>query len=194
MGLHMELSDLLQHLLQGNQSANMLDRTKCSTTARAIYNYLMGTPGILHGQTDTAIHGLKSEMRAAVADAHGRVYYIQFNHITGGTSNSFIVIQKQDQVVLLQSAVSEFSVHDWLYPALAESEIRGMVPTPHDSCERLRILSLIRRCAFSRGRVLHLQEFQQEFVPVLLGTCVLDTDSKRRGLCYSSGSLQHSPP
>lgn len=193
----MDLADLLQHLLHGHgeQAANMLDRTKCSTTARAVYNYLTGSQDICQNEnlkgTGMAVQQLLPSMQQAVTEP-GQVFYVHFDHITGDTSHYFIIVQRQDQVVLLQSAVFEFSIQDWLLPNdesdpspspchmttekgfdsddVFETARRNAIrqQAERDVTERQRILESIRQCAFSQGRVMSICEFGHEFVPALL--------------------------
>lgn len=207
----MDLSNLLQHLIDGHQSANMLDRTKCSTTARSIYNYLTDVKDNLHpnenlvGEKGRPISQLITDMTRAVDDL-GHVFYVHFDHITGDTSHYFIAVQHRHHIVLLQSAVFEFSIHDWLYP-----KAKGVSPTTitqhtatastdpleiarqeayeeqerRDIRENDHVLDRIRSCPFSEGRVLSISEMASDFMPSLLSLEGAWTDADVGNRCES---------
>jgi pyruvate/2-oxoglutarate dehydrogenase complex dihydrolipoamide acyltransferase (E2) component len=130
----MDFAALVHHLLV-HQRASMLDRTKCSVTACGIYNYLCagGDGGGGYGGGRIAWNdnlvgaapnwaGFAAAAAAAAASAAPTVYYAHLDHITGETSHYWIVVQRGDAVMLLQSAVFEFSIRDWLFPDDAEAE------------------------------------------------------------------------
>lgn len=120
---------IVAQLLQCQQ-ASMLDKTKCSMTARNVYNHLTGTGDMryndnLLGET-RGTQDLLDELRAAERRGDGRVYYVHFDHVTGDSSHYFILLQLPGArgVAVLQSAVFEFSIRDWLDPGALEREAR----------------------------------------------------------------------
>jgi hypothetical protein len=114
-----DLPSLVHHLLV-EQRVNVLDRTKCSTSARHIYNYLCGDGGSVQTndnmshQTDSQLLELTTVLKCGTDVPI--VCYVHFHHLTNETSHYFIVVRMGTEVMVLQSAVFEFSIHDWLYP------------------------------------------------------------------------------
>ena len=171
------------------QQTNMLDRTKCSMTARNVYNHLTGSDDMVYNNNlcdmqSCGTHELAVEMRNADCN---KVYYVHFDHITGDTSHYFILLQLHGRgVIVLQSAVFEFSIHDWLYPdkmvatAKARSQVMQVMDRFDESnnnrskivreqlerdLERERETSLnIKQCRFSSLRMHAVEDFVMDFV------------------------------
>lgn len=192
-----EIQAVLEDLMHGQQSANMLDRTKCSTTARGVYNYLTCTGDICVNNNlvkgSRHVSKLAQEMLDAQCGCNsGKVYYVHLGHITGDTSHYFIILQRGDRIVLLQSAVFEFSIHDWIQTdenlnveqrkreaimcqtvipsdpwetAYTEARTRQAL---YDIDERIRFLQQIKNCRFSGGHEVSLRAFNRIFLPNLI--------------------------
>lgn len=115
------------HHLMVVQRLNMLDTTKCSTTARRVFNYMCGlgavetndnlshTPpnlaelveGLTRSSERTDVTDIGTDMRMDIGIGM-RVAYVHFDHLTNETSHYFIVVAHGGRVTLLQSAVFEF--------------------------------------------------------------------------------------
>ena len=186
----LDLDRYIAHLLDVQQS-NMLDRTKCSMTARNVYNHLTGSDDMAYNNnlSDTTpnLADLAVQLRTADASGGDRVYYVHFDHVTGESSHYFILLQLHGHgVILLQSAVFEFSIHDWLYPVEMRTDayaahivrLQGVVDDPVRS--KLIIGQLerdlkreqdtsrnIQACRYAERKVHAVEAFVADFVDAL---------------------------
>ena len=196
--------DRLVHHLMVTQKVNMLDTTKCSTTARRVYNYLLGADdagtGHAHAVGDAHAVGVAANdnlagaapnlallgdaLRASPPQGMGFVAYVHFDHVMNDTSHYFIVLCADGRVTLLQSAVFEFSISDWLFPRLKKG---GSKPydslkdhEPVDERERYfaeqarrelarseAVLDGVAACRWSSSRETPIDEFVADFLPAL---------------------------
>lgn len=178
------LDNVVHHLLV-EQKVNMQDRTKCSTSARNIYNYLCGQGKMQYNNNlsneKPNLKSLTEELRCL---AERKVYYVHFDHLTNETSHYFIIYQLADEVMVLQSAVFEFSIYEWLYPregiALIEKErddVRKVLGNSSDLRDQyelqqherniekqITIFKNVKECMFSSGRCIPLDVFINEYV------------------------------
>ena len=197
-----DIRHLADHLMVA-QRVSMLDTTKCSTTARRVYDYLCAA-GQGQGQGSTiapndnlaAVAPNLAALRPS-ASAGDFVAYVHFDHMTNDTSHYFIVVRSGPSVLVLQSAVFEFSLRDWLFPDEARMELHaataaermpgmpgmsGMPGMPGMSEEvaafvaeqagrdRKRgdaILDSIAACRWGGGKTATVEEFEAEFLPAL---------------------------
>jgi hypothetical protein len=113
----LKLKELISELVT-NRNEDILDKTKCSVTAKNIYNY------IINNYTDTkktidwndtlqedyvTIDKFKPNKNEA--------YYVYYDHVTGETSHYFIILfDNKYNFHILQSAVFEYSMMDWINP------------------------------------------------------------------------------
>jgi hypothetical protein len=124
------LDKIVDHLLV-EQKVNVLDKTKCSTSARHIYNYLCSdwNNSIYHNdnlsRTDPNIDELIDKLQAK----ESTVYYVHLDHLTNETSHYFIIVQIGEKVIVLQSAVFEFSIYEWLYPEESLEREKDVIQT-----------------------------------------------------------------
>ena len=141
-------------------------------------------------------------LQANSTNRDNTVYYVHLEHITGETSHYFIICQMQTQIILLQSAVFEYSIADWLFPDQAEADevkscdeqIAALDPTDelrfniykqqidYTLRERLHTLQRIRECTWSCGRPSSITDFCAQFIPALTsleGHWALDTVERR---------------
>lgn len=184
-----DFEQLVNYLLC-TQSENMLDKTKCSTTACNVYNFLCnGDSKMIYNNNLITTHPNLSELPEALY-ANSRdntAYYLHFDHITGETSHYFIICQIRDRVVLFQSAVFEYSISDWLFPDKAKQEGKQLFDSQllmldsddtvryditkqqllYTFEERLQIIKRIESCKWSSIRNYTIQEFITEFIPLL---------------------------
>jgi hypothetical protein len=195
----------LVHHLTVVHRANILDVTKCSTTARNVYNYLCA-PGEADVADAAAAAGAMpannnladvdpnlADLERALLDPRGAAFvaYVHFDHLTNDTSHYFIVMCSGGTVVVLQSAVFEFSIRDWLFPEQARAELLGggteaaAEPTePADASEAMRlgfareqaardrargaaVLDSIAECRWSGGKTSTAEAFARDFLPAL---------------------------
>lgn len=179
------LDAVIHHLLV-EQKVNMLDRTKCSTSARNIYNYMCGQGKMEYNNNlsnqEPNLDSLFEELMCK-KDEH-KVYYVHFDHLTNETSHYFIIYQVGDKILILQSAVFEFSIYEWLHPKdsvmLAENEkkdIRKLLGKSTDLRDQfelqqhertidkqMHIYKNIEKCMFSSGRCISIDTFIDEYV------------------------------
>ena len=191
----MDFSDLIQHLTSAHND-DMLDRTKCSITARNIYNYLTSwLDGIKSNDNMTSVlPNIQDIENVIMSETGDRVYFVHFHHITDETSHFFIIYQHgQEHITSLQSAVFEFSLHDWVYPIL------NIVPLPcnsmhsmhsmhsmeepsvyenilaevtkdrveRDNVQAAAIFRKLQECEFSRGTSMDSSTFIERFIKPL---------------------------
>ena len=204
----------LVHHLTVVHRANILDVTKCSTTARNVYNYLCA-PGEADVAAPAAAASASSgggampannnladvepnlaDLEHALLDPRGTAFvtYVHFDHLTNDTSHYFIVMCSGGTVVVLQSAVFEFSIRDWLFPEQARAELLGggteatAEPTEpadaSDASEAMRlgfareqaardrargaaVLDSIAECRWSGGKTSTTEAFARDFLPAL---------------------------
>jgi hypothetical protein len=180
----MDLARVVHHLMV-EQRSNVLDRTKCSVTARHVYNFLCGdaiVPNNNLSRVEPNLGELADRLLAGPI-----VAYVHFDHMTNDTSHYFILVSDGKNVLVLQSAVFEFSIRDWLFPeeALAEAdELLELQRREHakwsgelarfriEQCERdhvrqSAVLASVRQCAFSSARPVPLDVFLASFVAPL---------------------------
>jgi len=184
----MDFKTLINHLLT-EQNVNMLDKTKCSTTACNIYNYLTNESEMVYNNnlvdTSANLAELTIQIKENANTNTHAIYYVHLDHITGETSHYFIVCQMGSSILILQSAVYEFSIADWLFPddseieAQTDHDIQIFMLDPNDTlrfevskrqidadlAERKAILQRIRDCKWSCGNVFPVDEFIREFIP-----------------------------
>jgi len=171
------------------QSDNMLDRTKCSTTARNIYNFITSQEIGQNNNLSTMpsnIHLLLEHIKQ-----HDNIaYYIHFNHITNDTSHYFIIIKWKMNITILQSAVFEFSLADWCFPDDYENEVQNSytqkckkIDTEEEEFYRrnifkeyelsnmnnqMKYVNQIKECHFSKCKILTIEEFEHSFLQPLI--------------------------
>lgn len=110
------VDDLMLH-----KNLDMLDKTKCSLTAKNIYNYILKNFGIGDEEeleiswNDTLNTEHINLDQFVQMDKTNKMFYVYYDHFTGETSHYFILIfNEKNQFRLLQSAVFEYNVADWL--------------------------------------------------------------------------------
>ena len=171
------------------QSDNMLDRTKCSTTARNIYNFITNQEIGQNNNLSTMpsnIHLLLEHIK----QNDNIAYYIHFNHITNDTSHYFIIIKWKMNITILQSAVFEFSLADWCFPDNYENELKNnyaekckKIDEEEEDFNRKKIfkdfelyninhgmnfVNQIKECEFSKSKILTIEEFEHDFLEPLI--------------------------
>ena len=171
------------------QSDNMLDRTKCSTTARNIYNFITNQEIGQNNNLSTMssnIHLLLEHIK----QNDNIAYYIHFNHITNDTSHYFIIIKWKMNITILQSAVFEFSLADWCFPDNYENELKNnytekckKIDEEEEEIYRRKIfkeyelssinhgmnfVNQIKECEFSKCKILTIEEFEHNFLEPLI--------------------------
>lgn len=116
--------DKLINELLFEKNLDMLDRTKCSISARNIYNYLCGDNSV--NQNDNLSNkssnindpnrqvGELRDLSDTIMNCNKpHVFYIHFDHLTNETSHYFIVIamgNSNKSIYVFQSAVFEFNI------------------------------------------------------------------------------------
>ena len=203
--------------LLAREQASMLDRTKCSMTARNVYNRLTGTADRRYNDNLLAetrgVPELAAELRAAERAGEGRAYYVHFEHVTGESSHYFILLQlpgARGGVLLLQSAVFEFSIRDWLDPGALEAAARAAYAAaaaalPRDERDAARREALraghvrnrdfdletaanVRACRFAERRAVpSVAELEAAFLAPLASLCgpwAAGDDTARRCRAY----------
>lgn len=182
--------------LMEKQNDNMLDKTKCSITAKNIYNYLITRFGALPSDriswNDTLVSNSDSiinldSLIAALKDEPMRtkIAYVYYDHMTGETSHYFILFCFKENIYWFQSAVMEYCMADFILgsceetaPAiLATTEDEETVEGHHayfanqqalrDWNLRKDVLSRIDACSMSHGRSTTIDKFCEEMVPQL---------------------------
>ena len=161
------------------QNENMLDKTKCSITSRKIFNNLASDYTV--ACNDNLSH-LKPNLDCFKADFIGnRVFYIHYDHLTNETSHYFIIILIENEVMVLQSAVFEFNIHEWLFPLPNLESITQEYGNLSKDCDDLRdkyvleqktreyhkqkkILENIDACPYSSKRIIDKDEFLNSFI------------------------------
>jgi hypothetical protein len=99
---------------------DVIDKTKCSVTAKNIFNYIMNvysdnTENI--SWNDTLNNNYIELEEFTNVDKKNCVFYVYYEHVTGETSHYFIMMYDNDEnFIVLQSAVFEYSIMDWMYP------------------------------------------------------------------------------
>jgi hypothetical protein len=171
------------------QSDNMLDRTKCSTTARNIYNFITDQEVGQNNNLSTMSSNINLLLEH-IKENNNIAYYIHFNHITNDTSHYFIVIKWNNNITILQSAVFEFSLADWCFPDDYENELKDnyikkckkIDDNEEESYRRdifkkfelstittyMKIVDQIKECEFSKCRILTIEEFENYFLEPLI--------------------------
>ncbi len=97
----------------------MLDKTKCSITAKNIYNYICKNYSIYENcgisWNDTLFNNYITLTEFEnMKDKNNKIFYVYYDHITGETSHYFILICTNNICYILQSAVFEYSIYDWI--------------------------------------------------------------------------------
>ena len=125
--------DALVSRVLSERRLDALDRTKCSVSAKNVYDFLVGGGEEAVAWNDNLLGGgarpaggldeLAAELRAAEASGDDRAYYVHFDHVCGETSHYFILLQRGAVTTALQSAVFEFSLRDWLRPGATFLEV-----------------------------------------------------------------------
>lgn len=189
-----DLDAVVRHLLV-EQRSNVLDKTKCSTSARLIYNYLGGRGGG-GGADDVArndnlvdtlpnLDQLPTDLGVEEQDAEPRVYYVHFDHLTNETSHYFILCRVRGRVLVLQSAVFEYNIYEWLHPSESRVALLGASPPcvededddprtrifmeqqARDRARQLAVYDSIEACRYSRRVTVPVAEFLADFLPKL---------------------------
>jgi len=161
---------VIHHLLVEHE-ADMLDKTKCSVSARRIYNFLCDDREDIKPndnmpdqvcsrsvdlvrdllsretkQSSSSDHEKEQEQAADVectandgnetVDRDFRVYYVHLDHLTNETSHYFILCCRAGRVVVLQSAVFEYSIEEWLHPVKALRDVEAQMEALDRSIDR----------------------------------------------------------
>jgi hypothetical protein len=183
----LNLNDIVHHLLV-EQRVNVLDRTKCSTSARHIYNFLCNAGDVVQ-HNNNLIHiecsNLHELAQVLKNDPHHAIAcYVHFHHLTNETSHYFILLRIGTDVLVLQSAVFEYNIHEFLFPSVAleaaasdiklareelaqDDDMRArflLEQRERDHVQRVSILESIRACRYSSGRVMSVDEFADTFL------------------------------
>lgn len=109
--------DNLVKVLLFQRKLDMLDRTKCSISARNIYNYLCGIGSVKANDNLSNLSSNMDDLSETILKCKKpSVFYIHFDHLTNETSHYFIIIALEDCIYMFQSAVFEFNIYEWLYP------------------------------------------------------------------------------
>jgi len=113
-----------------HRNTDMLDKTKCSVTAKNIYNYLVSKYGNQDQEqtqiawNDTLNTGTREvqtlqEFESWIQIQNNKdkntVFYVYYDHITGETSHYFIILILNKGMYVFQSAVFEYSIAEWLF-------------------------------------------------------------------------------
>jgi hypothetical protein len=189
-------NSLIKHvmnILVSEQSDHMLDRTKCSTTSRIIYDYLTnGSIGANNNLCNISpnFHLLSNEI--IQNQLSNFVYYVHFKHFTNDTSHYFIIFQNQTNLTILQSAVFEYSLMDWCFPEQSITKLKREYYFDQSNSNQLHnnnknqewkiredyaftcfvkncnILLAIQNNQFSGGQVEPIQSFQTKFLYQLM--------------------------
>ena len=183
--LELQLDRIVHHLMV-EQKCNMLDKTKCSTSARNIYNFLCGVT-TMHMQPNNNLCDLEPnlhELRNWLAERGHAIYYVHLDHLTNETSHYFVICQLGDMITVLQSAVFEFSISDWLHPneslqnandeiVMLREQLSGSTDMRDEflleqhnrsHTRTAKILRNIVDCRFSQGASMRVDEFMDAFV------------------------------
>lgn len=164
------------------QNENMLDKTKCSTTSRKIYNYLSSDNTVACNDN---LSNLKPNLDCFNTDfINNRIFYIHLDHLTNETSHYFIVILIENEVLVLQSAVFEFNIYEWLFPLLnlesitkEYNDIKTLLKDSDDLRDKYSleqetrkynkqkiILENIDACNYSNKRIIDKDKFLNSFI------------------------------
>lgn len=108
---------LLRELIEC-RNTDMIDKTKCSVTAKNIYNYIV----LKYSETkkeiswnDTLFNDFINLEQFINIDKSNKIFYAYYDHITGHTSHYFIMIfNSTGSFIILQSAVFEYSIIEWI--------------------------------------------------------------------------------
>ena len=169
------------------ETETMLDRTKCSTTARKIFNLLARSDSSKIDVNDNLIDICQDLMgfKNLIRDALNRIYFVHFHHHCGTDSHYFVVYQLGNHVTVLQSAVFDFSLAGWLFPEMMELEAEDeykirceIINLEHDGRRKeifldaanrqmlneLHMVSEIKACDYSQKKVHDAEKFCQSFV------------------------------
>jgi hypothetical protein len=113
-----KFDEMVKELMK-TQGENMLDKTKCSITAKNIYNYLLDSneSKIAWNDTLTSSEDVLSldQLITEINKKEEQIFYVYYDHITGETSHYFILYNDGDTgIYWMQSAVFEYCMADWL--------------------------------------------------------------------------------
>jgi asparagine synthase (glutamine-hydrolysing) len=157
------IDDLIEDLMQ-NMAESMLDRTKCSITAKNIFNYVVKHYSSKElGHLNKFIHwndtlqndyiSLNEFINEHTLNKHtlnkhtlnkhtlkcaNKMYYVYYDHICGQTSHYFILIfnNNGNQFYMMQSAVFEYSLSCWCFQLpLDEVDLVGQKPIYNNTFE-----------------------------------------------------------
>jgi hypothetical protein len=182
--------DKLINELLFEKNLDMLDRTKCSISARNIYNYLCGDNSVNPNDNLSNKSSNLRDLSDTIMNCNKpHVFYIHFDHLTNETSHYFIVIamgNSNKSIYVFQSAVFEFNIYEWLYPekCLLEEDIKLEEYSKNllkddrydiymdqykniDYNRKINILKNIERCKYSSARKISYDDFLNEFIPKL---------------------------
>lgn len=94
-----DFDKLIHHLLI-EQQVNMLDKTKCSTSAKNIFNYLCGEGAMQSNNNLVDTEPNIGYMEDCLNKKQNMIYYVHFDHLTNETSHYFIVCQIADKIIV----------------------------------------------------------------------------------------------
>lgn len=114
-----KVSDIIGNILLFKYD-DVIDKTKCSVTAKNIYNHIMDIYSD-HKEhiswNDTLSDNYMDLEEFIKTDKKNCVFYVYYEHVTGETSHYFIMVyDNKKNFHVLQSAVFEYSIMDWLCP------------------------------------------------------------------------------
>lgn len=118
-----KLKNLINELID-NRNTDILDKTKCSVTAKNIYNYIVekytDNKKIIEWN-DTLFENYMKIDEFNEHKNRNKIFYVYYDHITGETSHYFIILYSdKGNFKILQSAVFEYSMMDWIDPVAIE--------------------------------------------------------------------------
>lgn len=205
----LDLRAVVHHLLE-EQMPNMLDKQKCSITARNIFNYLAQGEKVNANNNLSmllpSLDALAIAIQAHASSGDAAVYYVHYDHLTNDTSHYFILCCVGGYVLVLQSAVFEFSIYEWLFPEDARSAVDASIisdfwrlaasndirdsftleQAQRDHAQQCAVLDSISRCKYSQGRLVPISEFVRDYIDsglrMLVGQWTLDNLEARSSL------------
>ncbi len=125
---NVNISDIIQNIILFKYD-DMIDKTKCSVTAKNIFNYVMNMYSDNNENiswNDTLCNNYLDLDEFTKIHKKNCIFYVYYEHVTGETSHYFIMIYDNNgDFHLMQSAVFEYSIMDWLYPDNTKCEYRN---------------------------------------------------------------------
>lgn len=183
--------------LMEKQSYSMLDKTKCSITAKNIYNYLISrfgaTPDDHISWNDTLLSNTDSiitlsDLGTAFTNEpqKTKIAYVYYDHMTGETSHYFILFCMNEKIYWFQSAVMEYSMADFILGTSEDTPPSFELPeTPTDPVDDMRayftaqqalrdwnlrqeIINRINACEMSKAKWITIPDFCNNVIPSLM--------------------------